>query len=95
MNVRVIDNKEYAEKMQQTVTQMLSAMDDKATVQDVRACVIRKHYDEAVTALGGEIDKKALQGSLQLCEVRVKVIFFFILSFLCLVAFHHILFDSG
>lgn len=31
----------------------------KATIKEVRECVTRKHYEEAVTALGNEIELKS------------------------------------
>jgi RNA polymerase-interacting CarD/CdnL/TRCF family regulator len=43
----------------------------KASLTDVRACVLRSHYDDAVSVLGSEIDTKAPAIALREAEERI------------------------
>jgi phosphotransferase system IIB component len=52
---------------------ILITLGQKANIQDVRACVLRTHFDEAFVALGEAIDLKASLESLQACETTVQV----------------------
>jgi hypothetical protein len=72
VNVKILEGKEHSVEIKKIATETVIEMTNKANVQDVRACVIRKHYDQAVTALGAAIDDKARQEHLQICEARVK-----------------------
>jgi hypothetical protein len=44
----------------------------KASVTDVKACVLRTHYDEAVMALGSAIDTKAFIADLERAEADIN-----------------------
>ena len=70
---KVLEGKNHSLLIEKAASVTKSELLGKASVGDVHACVRRKHYDEAVTALGSAIDEKAASRSLHLCESRVGV----------------------
>lgn len=73
MNLQMIEGREHTKLLQQLASNATSELKSKASVLDVDACVIRRHYDEAVTALGAAIDEKASLDNLWACESRLEV----------------------
>jgi hypothetical protein len=73
IQVDVLEAKQFPSRLKEFCTNMNSELANKASVQDVRACVIRKHYDEAVTALGDALDGKVPHRDLQLSQNKIKV----------------------
>lgn len=45
----------------------------KASVTDVRNCVLRSHFDEVVVTLGENLDAKASDSELQMLQKDMKV----------------------
>lgn len=60
--------------LQKQIDATAAQLPGKATVQDVRACVLRSHYDQAVTALGSSIDTKAATTELISAAQRIQVL---------------------
>ena len=60
--------------LDQDVKTTVQQLTNKASLSDVRACVLRTHYDEAITALGNAIDQKAPTIEVSQCTDRVKVL---------------------
>ena len=60
--------------LDQDVKTAVQQLTNKASLSDVRACVLRTHYDEAITALGNAIDQKAPTVEVSKCSDRVQVL---------------------
>ena len=73
VNLQVLEGREHTRLLQQLSSNSAKELQGKASLSDVHSCVIRKHYDEAVTALGAAIDDKASVGSLQSCASGLEV----------------------
>lgn len=43
-------------------------------MQAVRECVLRRHYEQAVTALGAEIEQRATQSQADSLDDRLQVL---------------------
>eukprot|EP00596_Hydrurales_sp_CCMP1899_P008657 CAMPEP_0119049210 /NCGR_PEP_ID=MMETSP1177-20130426/63414_1 /TAXON_ID=2985 /ORGANISM="Ochromonas sp, Strain CCMP1899" /LENGTH=365 /DNA_ID=CAMNT_0007026149 /DNA_START=135 /DNA_END=1229 /DNA_ORIENTATION=+ len=74
MQVDFLEAKQLSSRLKEFTTDMNSELANKASVQDMRACVIRKHYDEAVTALGDALDGKVPHRDLQLAQNQIKTL---------------------
>ena len=70
---KVHEGKNHSLLLEKAAAAIKSELLSKASLNDVHACVRRKHYDEAVTTLGSAIDEKAASESLHHCESRVGV----------------------
>ena len=70
---KVLEGENHSLLIERAAAVTNSELLGKASLGDVHACVRRKHYDEAVTALGSAIDEKAASQSLHICESRVGV----------------------
>lgn len=46
----------------------------KASLQALRECVTRRHYEQAVSALGAAVEQKAAQHSLDTVQSKLQVI---------------------
>ena len=73
VNLEVLEGREHTRLLQQLSSNTATELQGKASLLDVHACVIRKHYDEAVTALGAAIDDKASVGNLHSCVSGLEV----------------------
>jgi hypothetical protein len=58
--------------LQSTSTQLQSELTTKASVAAVRECVLRRHYQEAVSALGGELERKTAQSVTNALDARMQ-----------------------
>ena len=73
MSQGIESEKQHTRHLEETAKITKTELSTKASVTDVHACVRRRHYDEAVTALGAAIDEKAPMLNLRTCETRVEV----------------------
>jgi hypothetical protein len=64
----------YARELAERISRADEAIATKASIEDNKKCVLRRHYDEAVTALGKDIDTKADGDSLVRTDGRVAVL---------------------
>jgi hypothetical protein len=56
-----------------TVATTNETLSTKATVTEVKSCVLRKHYEEVITSLGSELDTKAAAMDLSDTNQRLQV----------------------
>lgn len=65
---------EFANILGQRIDDADKAIATKASIEDNKKCVLRRHYDEAVTALGHDIDTKASNEGLSRTDNRVAIL---------------------
>lgn len=73
-NSRIDATEQLCSLLDAKITSTASQLPGKASVSDVRACVLRSHYDEAVSVLGSEIDTKAAATALREAEERILLL---------------------
>ena len=59
--------------LQASTAALGSELATKATVQAVRECVTRRHYEQAVAALGSELERRAPQTSVNSLDSQLQV----------------------
>ncbi len=60
--------------LQEELQFAMDSLTTKASIADMKACVLRTHYDEAVMALGSDLDTKSSQENLNGVDDRVLVL---------------------
>ena len=65
---------QYARVLTQRIEEADSRIATKASIEDNKKCVLRRHYDEAVTALGKDLNNKATLTCLDQTDTRVTLL---------------------
>jgi len=65
---------EYASELQRRINEADRAIATKASIEDNKKNVLRSHYNQAVQALGADIDTKASSADLGMTDSRVAVL---------------------
>jgi hypothetical protein len=63
---------QHVKALQDTATQLQGDLATKASIASVRECVLRRHYQDAVSALGGELELKAPQSVTRELDTRLQ-----------------------
>ncbi len=70
----ILESLDNYDKQQDRILKTLqSDVQTKALVSDVRRCVLRQHYEEAISSLGNTVDSKASIGDVLKIDRRVEV----------------------
>lgn len=60
-------------RLQERAVELGAELGTKASLAALRECVTRRHYEQAVSALGAAVERKAAQESLDIAQCKLQV----------------------
>ena len=69
----IIQSDAWILTLEEQAGQIISELETKATVVALRECVTRRHYEQAVAALGAELELKCKQTTVTTLQSKVTV----------------------